>query len=166
MVLQNGGDLKNPVNQRSYDALDYYTHFAKGQNRVWDETMPSSALAFAGGNLAMYFGPSTKAADIKNTNPLLKFKVVPVPQLEGGKVAWASYWAIGVSANLKDKKAQGEAWKFVKYLQSLRGTSCLRSNQVWTSQPSEIGFLSSFTTEIRLPPFTPFSPENPICADP
>ena len=48
MVLQNGGDLKNPVNQRSYDALDYYTHFAKGQNRVWDETMPSSTLAFAG----------------------------------------------------------------------------------------------------------------------
>ena len=117
MVLQNGGDLKNPVNQRSYDALDYYTHFAKGQNRVWDETMPSSALAFAGGNLAMYFGPSTKAADIKNTKPLLKFKIVPVPQLEGGKVAWASYWAIGVSANLKDKEAQDEAWRFVKYLQ-------------------------------------------------
>jgi len=117
MVLQNGGDLRNPVNQRSYEALDYYTHFAKGQNRTWDETMPASTLAFAGGNLAMYFGPSTKAADIKSTNPLLKFKVVPLPQLEGGRVAWASYWAIGVSANLKDKKAQDEAWRFVKYLE-------------------------------------------------
>lgn len=117
MVLQNRGDLKNPVNQRSYDALDYYTHFVKSQNRVWDETMPASTLAFAGGNLAMYFGPSTKAADIKNTNPLLKFKVVPVPQLEGGRVAWASYWALGVSVNLKDKKAQDEAWRFVKYLE-------------------------------------------------
>lgn len=116
MVLQNGGDLRNPVNGRSYDALDYYTHFAKGQNRVWDETMPASTLAFAGGNLAMYFGPSTKAADIKNINPLLKFKVVPLPQLEGGRVAWASYWALGVSVNLKDKKAQDEAWRFVKYL--------------------------------------------------
>ena len=117
MILQNGGDLKNPVNQRSADAMEFYTNFAKGQNRVWDETMPSSTLAFAGGNLAMFFGSSTKAAEIKNTNPLLRFKVAPVPQLEGGKVGWASYWAVGVSSKIKDKKQLEEAWNFTKYLE-------------------------------------------------
>lgn len=116
MILQNGGDLKTPTTQRSADALEYYTHFAKDQNRVWDETQPGAAISFASGNVAMYFGPSSKAAEIRNTNPLLRFKIASVPQLEGGKVAWASYWAIGV-APIKNKEKLEEAWKFVKYLQ-------------------------------------------------
>lgn len=114
MIMQNGGDLKKPTSQLTADALDYYTRFAKGQNRVWDETMPSSTIAFAGGNLAMYFGPSWRAAEIKQANPLLNFKVAPVPQLEGGKLAWASYWAYGVSSKSSSQQA---AWDFVKYLE-------------------------------------------------
>lgn len=115
MILQNGGDLRSPTDKQSADALEYYTSFAKGPNRVWDQTMPSSTIAFAGGNLAMYFAPSWRAIEIKNANPLLKFKVAPLPQLEGGRVAWASYWVEGVSAKSLNKQ---EAWEFVKYLQS------------------------------------------------
>lgn len=114
MIIQNGGDPKSPTDKQASDALEYYTHFANGQNRVWDETMPSSTVAFAGGNLAMYFGPSWRAIEFKNANPLLKFKVAPVPQLEGGKVTWASYWAEGVSAQSQHKQ---EAWEFLKFLQ-------------------------------------------------
>ncbi|MEK9147269.1 MAG: extracellular solute-binding protein [Patescibacteria group bacterium] len=115
MIMQNGGELKSPTDKQSIDAVDYYTKFAKGQNRVWDETMPASTVAFAGGNLAMYFGPSWRAIEFKNANPLLKFKTVPIPQLEGGKVTWASYWAEGVSTG---SAHQQEAWKFLKYLSS------------------------------------------------
>lgn len=114
MIMQNGGDLKSPTDKLSADALDYYVHFAKGQNRVWDETMPSSTVAFTGGNLAMYLAPSWRAAEIKNANPLLKFNIAPVPQLEGGKVAWASYWVVGVSSK---SSHQQEALEFIKYLQ-------------------------------------------------
>lgn len=113
MILQNGGDPKLPTDKSSADALEYYTNFAKGENRVWDETMPTSTIAFTGGSTAMYFGPSWRAIEIKNANPLLKFKVAPVPQLEGGKVGWASYWAEGVSEKSANKEA---AWEFVKYL--------------------------------------------------
>src|SRR3989344_2033504 len=115
MILQNGGDPKSPTDKASADALTYYTNFAQGENRVWDETMPSSTITFAGGRLAMYFAPSWRAIEIKNSNPLLNFQVAPVPQLEGGKVTWASYWAEGVSKNSPNKK---EAWEFLKYLQS------------------------------------------------
>jgi ABC-type glycerol-3-phosphate transport system substrate-binding protein len=114
MIAQNGGDPKSPADKAAADALEYYVNFAKGDNRVWDETMPSSTIAFIGGNLAMYLAPSYRAIEIKNTNPLLKFQVAPVPQLEGGKLAWANYWAVGVSAKSKYQK---EAWEFVKYLQ-------------------------------------------------
>lgn len=113
MILQNGGDLKSPQDKLSIDALEYYAKFAKGPNRVWDETMPASTIAFAGSNVAMYFGPSWRAIEFKNANPLLKFKVAPIPQLEGGNVTWASYWAEGVSAKSAHPK---EAWEFVKWL--------------------------------------------------
>ncbi len=115
MILQNRGDPKNPIDKSSADALDYYVNFAKGPNRVWDETMPSSTVAFAGGNLAMYFAPSWRAIEIKNANPLLNFNVATVPQLklDERQVGWASYWAVGVSAKSQN---QTEAWNFVKYL--------------------------------------------------
>ncbi len=113
MIYQNGGDPKNPAGKEGVEALDYYTAFAKGPTKVWDETLPSSTVAFAGGTLAMYFGQSWRAIDIKNANPLLNFEAVPVPQLENGNTAWASYWATGVSA--KSPNAN-EAWEFVKYL--------------------------------------------------
>lgn len=115
MILQNGGDPKTPTDTQTSDALQYFSNFAKGQNRVWDESMPASTVAFTGGNLAMYFAPSWRAIEIKNANPLLKFKTAPVPQLEGSKVTWATYWAEGVSSTSKNQK---EAWAFLKYMQS------------------------------------------------
>ena len=114
MILQNGGDPKLPTGQQAADALEYFTSFSMNASRVWDAFLPSSTVAFTGGNLAMYFGPSWRAIEIRNNKPLLKFQVAPVPQLEGGKVAWATYWAEGVSAKSNHQK---EAWEFVEYLQ-------------------------------------------------
>lgn len=137
MVIQNDGDLKTPTDKESSDALDYYVHFAQGQNRVWDETMPSSTAAFIGGNLAMYFGPSSRAAQIKAENPTLNFRVSPVPQLEGGKTAWASYWAVGVSAKTEHPQA---ALEFLKFLQEdqvriLIYTLSAKNDGKYNSQP-------------------------------
>lgn len=114
MMLQNKADLKNPTDQRSIDSLIYYTRFAQGGNRVWDESQPASTVAFIGGNLAMYLAPSWRAAEIKKENPALNFKIAPVPQLGDDKVAWASYWALGVSSKSIN---QEEAWKFIKFIQ-------------------------------------------------
>src|SRR3989344_2651938 len=114
MIIQNGGDPKQPTDQQSADALTYYTNFARGETRVWDEAQPASTIAFAGGSLAMYFAPSWRVIEIKNANPLLNFKVASVPQLEGGKVGWATYWAEGVSTKSQEKEA---AFKFVKFMQ-------------------------------------------------
>lgn len=114
MILQNGGDIKNPTDQRSADSLEYFAKFAKGENRVWDESQPASTIDFIGGNLAIYFAPSWRAAEIKEANPTLNFKIAPVPQLDDNKVTWGSYWALGVSSKSTN---QEEAWKFVKYFQ-------------------------------------------------
>jgi len=122
MMLQNGADLANPgmcqgeAGQECLgaDALTYYTLFSR-LDGVWDNTMPASTLTFASGKAAMYFGPSWRIFNIKELNPELKFGVVSVPQLQGSKISWASFWVEGVSAGSQLKK---EAWEFLRFLSS------------------------------------------------
>lgn len=117
MMLQNGVDMSRPTGTQAEDALSFFTLFAKN-GLVWDETLPPSTQAFAGGKLAMYFGPSWRAFEIKQLNPNLRFKVVPVPQLPKNQpgeadITRASYWAEGVSNKSENQKA---AWEFLKFL--------------------------------------------------
>lgn len=128
MFLQNGiSDLAKADStilpdghNAGVDVLTYYTGFASGVNspRTWEETMDNSTLAFAAGRLAFYFGPSWEIFEIKelarNSNPGLKFKVAPVPQVDtDNPVNLAVYWAEAV--NKKSKNAK-EAWEFLQYL--------------------------------------------------
>ena len=121
MMLQNGADLTKPdtcVQQAGKeiclgpDALTYFTIFAKVDG-VWDKTLPPSTAAFAGGKLAMYFGPSWAAFEIKRASPKLAFEIYPVPQLPETNITWASYWAEGVYSKSKNQEA---AWEFLNYL--------------------------------------------------
>jgi ABC-type glycerol-3-phosphate transport system substrate-binding protein len=75
--------------------------------------LPSSTIAFASGKLAMYFGFSWDVFEIKEINPKLNFRVMPVPQLTENQVNWASFWVEGVSLKSKNKP---EAWAFLQYL--------------------------------------------------
>lgn len=137
MMLQNSANLANPAacsenagggegsqTCLGRDALTFYTLFIsdkacadEGVNvgAVWNSILPTSTYSFATGSLAMYFGPSWRAFDIKSINDKLNFKIVSVPQLPGGVVNWSSYWAEAVS---KDSKYQAEAWEFLQYLSS------------------------------------------------
>lgn len=119
MMLQNGVDLAKPAGQLAEDALNFFTIFSN-DDEVWDATLPKSTVAFAGGKLAMYFGPSWRAFEIRLQNPNLRFKTIPVPQLpktaaNEPDVNYASYWTEGVWARSKNKTV---AWNFLKYLSS------------------------------------------------
>src|SRR3990167_1752454 len=117
MMLQNGVNLSNPTGKLAEDAFTFYTVFS-AVDGVWDATLPPSTTTFAGGKVAMYFGPSWRAFEIRQQNPNLKFKTVPVPQLPKSNpnepdVTYATYWAEGVWARSPGKE---EAWKFLKFL--------------------------------------------------
>ncbi|MCX7880952.1 MAG: sugar ABC transporter substrate-binding protein [Patescibacteria group bacterium] len=114
MLLQNGGDLKNLDQPEAAGALESYRKFAEPPNDFWNEQMPNSITAFIQEKVAMIIVPSWEILVIKSANPDLKIKVVPVPQVPGGKpVSLASYWVEGVS---RYSKNQIEAWKFLKFL--------------------------------------------------
>ncbi len=119
MMLQNGVDLTKPTGKLAEDALLFYTIFSSSDG-VWDATLPNSTTSFASGKLAMYFGPSWRAFEIRLQNPNLKFKTVEVPQLpktaaNEPDVSYASYWVEGVWTRSKNKTV---AWDFLKFMSS------------------------------------------------
>lgn len=113
LILQNGGNLADASSIQTRDALLFYTNF-QTNDKVWNETLPSSTVAFARGDVAMMFAPSWRAHEVKALNPNLKFATVPMPQLdEDEKVSWSSYWAEGISSSSKNTQ---EAATFLAYL--------------------------------------------------
>lgn len=133
MIYQNGGNPAQPNNQLVEDVLSFYTIF-KLEDKVWDETLPNSTLAFASGKLAFYFAPSWRVFNLLEANPSLNFAVTVVPQLpklretdrelaEKGEaeltnIGWASFWVEGVWVKSKYQK---EAWQFLQFLASKEG---------------------------------------------
>ncbi|MBI5614280.1 sugar ABC transporter substrate-binding protein [Candidatus Gottesmanbacteria bacterium] len=128
MMMQNGADLRNPTSKEAEETLVFYRKFADPTDPVytWNESLDNSIYAFAMGRVAMIFAPSWRAFDIKEMskagNPRLRFKIVPIPQLPGNTVTWASYWVEGASSK---SKYPDQAWKFIQYLTSKEGETKL-----------------------------------------
>lgn len=115
-LQQPGAKIELPADQNGADVLKFYTDFARVANsRVWDNTFENSTQAFAAGKVAFYFGLSWRAHELRQMNPQLKFKIVPMPQLAGKNISWANYWGYTVSSKSRFPK---EAWEFLKFLTS------------------------------------------------
>jgi len=113
MILQNEGRLQGPYDNAAAKALEFFMVFSK-EDQVWNNTLPASTRAFAGGKLAMYFAPSWRIINLRELNPDLDFSITTMPQLPGAQPkAWASYWAEGVSNR---SPHQEETWQFLTFL--------------------------------------------------
>ena len=119
MMIQNGINFTNPDPSLVENSLLFFNIFSKS-DKVWDETLPPSTEAFAAGKLAMYFGPSWRAFNIKESNPNLNFRTVPLPQIpkenpDEPDISYATYWSQGVWIKSKNKDL---AWDFLKFISS------------------------------------------------
>ena len=123
LLQQPGVDLTNPATSAVAEVLRFYTGFVTDpRKKTWDVNLPRSTQMFAEGRLGFYFAPSWRAHELRVANPNLKFKVVPVPQLIGRQVGWATFWAWVVS---KQSKHPSQAWQFVKFLTSAEAEKSL-----------------------------------------
>jgi multiple sugar transport system substrate-binding protein len=117
MFMQNEVTLTNIAgNQNAVSVLEAYTAFATPPNDTWNETMPSSVVAFTNEKVAMILAPYWHIETIRQLNPDLQLGVSVFPQIRGGtKKAPATYWVEGVWSKSPNS---AEAWKFLKYLSS------------------------------------------------
>lgn len=129
MALQNGANLAVPQGPLAEDAISFFTLFSSTDG-VWDTTLPSSTVAFAAGKVAMYFGPSWRAFEIRGQNPSLNFRTYPFPQLPKDTanqpdVVYATYWTEGVSSR---SEVRDEAWNFLAFLSTRASLEKLYEN--------------------------------------
>lgn len=129
MLLQNSAQPGNPVDENAQHALEFYTIFSR-VDKVWDDTMPASTVAFAKEQVAMILAPSWRIFEIQRANPNLRFGVAALPRLSGERLAWASYWVEGVSRSSKNAT---ESWKFL----------------AWLSEPEQLRELHSQAASVR-----------------
>lgn len=121
LMMQNKANLYSPVATAnlSSGALSEFGNF-RSVERVWNETLPQSTVAFAEGKVAMIFAPASAANAIRKLNPDLKFKTVIVPQVRRDdpnepEYSYATYWVQSVWNKSGDKEL---AWDFLKFLSS------------------------------------------------
>jgi multiple sugar transport system substrate-binding protein len=114
LMLQNGGDPADLSTKEAQEALIFYSNFVLN-DKVWDDKLPSSTVAFARGDAAMMLAPSWRAHEILEINPNLDFGIVSAPTLGSKKITWASFWAEGVSSKSENKDA---SWELLKFLSS------------------------------------------------
>lgn len=115
LFVQNGVNLSAFSNAQPLiaDTLTFYTAFALDRESVWNGSLTPARLAFANGELAMYFGYSWEIPVLFAANPNLVFTIHPAPNLPTKQISIASYWVNGVS---NKSKFQKEALLFTKYL--------------------------------------------------
>jgi multiple sugar transport system substrate-binding protein len=121
MFLQSGLKIPDDINtQSAVETLTFYNIFFRN-DKVWDESLPSSITAFSRGQAAFVFAPSWRIFEIKNLNPGLNIQVGSVPQvtdLDGkitSEVQLASFW---VEVVPKASKYKDTAYDFLKFATS------------------------------------------------
>ncbi|MDP3941247.1 MAG: extracellular solute-binding protein [bacterium] len=118
LFAQNRINLKEPGKASPgsvEEALRFYTNFATGRDnfvKVWNPEGQPALEAFAGGNVAMYFGYSWDIFTVKARSPELVFSTHKIPYLST-PITVASYWAEGVSSKSKHQK---ESLLFLQFL--------------------------------------------------
>lgn len=146
MMQQPKVDLQNIATDIAADVLRFYTGFITDpKKKTWDKDLPPSTEAFTQDRLGFYFAPSWRAHELRQANPNLKFKVVPVPQLSGKQVGWGSFWAEAVSIRSKHPK---ESWQFIKFLTSPEAEKLLYKNASAVRLFGEPYSLTSLSKEI------------------
>lgn len=105
--------------ERALQALSYYTNFAT-IDKVWDQNMPESIVAFATEKSAMALVRSTQLEEILRLNPTINIGVTKAPQLPkvGGQttnIYISSPWVEMVN-NGVSKDNQRAAWDFLQWM--------------------------------------------------
>jgi ABC-type glycerol-3-phosphate transport system substrate-binding protein len=127
VMIQNGINPASPNIESTNDTFLYLKNFVK--SGVWNDRMPPSTIAFARGNLAMYFGTISRAPEILVTNPSIRFRTVPFPQVPNNAPTDPQYSYSSYYFQTVNKKSLNEdtAWKFLKFLSEKESIKKLNS---------------------------------------
>lgn len=159
MFLQSR--LRIPENldsQNAADSLTFYVDKFFKEDKVWDESLAPSILAFSRGQVAFIFAPSWRILEIKANNPGLEIVVLEPPQIVDAqeKVVAANLASFWVEVVPKASKFKNEAFDFLKFLVSSDSQKKLyaleSSRRLFGEAPSRKDLASQYADDPYLAP--------------
>lgn len=109
LVPTFGSTPPNATETPAVSALRFYTEFSNPSKTAytWNTALPNSADAFAGGQLAIYFGFASEYKPLLLRNPNLRFGVALLPQLKGASAQLTYGNLLGIAVSRTAPNLQG-----------------------------------------------------------
>lgn len=116
LMLQTGTQMvTNNFQRASFDskegvnALNFYTKFANPISPAftWSDSFGYSLDSFSAGDTAIMFNYAYQAAYLKDKNPFLNFRMIPMlqPETRSQDVNYANYWGLAMTVAAQNKEA-------------------------------------------------------------
>lgn len=86
------------------ETLRFFMEFSNPLKTVysWNKSMPQDRVAFAGGDLSIYFGFASEISTIQRMNPNLNFDIANIPQVEGtNSVTYSRLYSLAIPRNTR-----------------------------------------------------------------
>jgi multiple sugar transport system substrate-binding protein len=120
------------ASENGYKAFEFLVNLSKKEKVGEPNFMTDDATAFINGKAALHIDGSYRLSSIKSQAPNLNYGVTDLPEYNGKKSSFGSYWTNAITVNTTGKKLDASV-KFLKYLVS---TEVMKT---WTAEIGEIG---------------------------
>jgi multiple sugar transport system substrate-binding protein len=120
------------ASENGYKAFEFLVNLSKKEKVGEPNFMTDDATAFINGKAALHIDGSYRLAAIKSQAPNLNYGITELPELNGKKSSFGSYWTNAITVNAKGKKLEAS----VKFLEYLTSAEVMKR---WTNDIGEIG---------------------------
>jgi multiple sugar transport system substrate-binding protein len=131
------------ASENGYKAFEFMVNLSKKEKVGEPNFMTDDATAFINGKAALHIDGSYRLAAIKSQAPNLNYGITELPELNGKKSSFGSYWTNAINSNTKGKKLDAS----VKFLEYLTSTEVMKK---WTTEIGEIGARTDLANDPEL----------------
>lgn len=144
--------------ENGYKAFEFLINLAKKEKVGENNFFTDDATAFIGGKAALHVDGSYRLGALASQAKNLNYGVTVLPEHNGVKTTFGSFWTNGITVNAKGAKLDASA-KFLEYLTSKEVM------KLWTDKTGEIGARTELANDpdlLKNDKLAPFIKQLPV----
>jgi multiple sugar transport system substrate-binding protein len=146
------------ASENGYKAFEFLVNLAKKEKVGENNFFTDDATAFIGGKAALHIDGSYRLGALASQAKNLNYGVTVLPEYNGVKTTFGSFWTNGITVNAKGAKLDAAA-KFLEYL------TTKEVMKTWTDKTGEIGARTELANDpdlLKNEKLAPFIKQLPV----
>lgn len=131
------------ASENGYKAFEFLVDLARKEKVGENNFVTDDSTAFIKGKAALHIDGSYRLSGIAKDAPTLNYGVAPLPEQNGVKTTFGSFWTNGITAGVKGNKLDAS----VKFLKFLTTPEVMKE---WTVKIGEIGVRTTLANDPEL----------------